>query len=211
MKIKSLEELNALHVDVLAEVGNIGSGNAATALATMLNKVVKIEIPNIVLLDYDKVAEILGGTDQAAISMSVGLEGDLEGLMLHIISVDFASSMVNTFYKKEIHGLEDVNDMDVSVMQEMSNITTAAYVNSVSTLINGFINICPPEVNINRIGKILETARKKIGNPGQQVLYIDEKLVIEETEIKSSMIMMLTLNSMNELFKSLEIDVYENR
>lgn len=211
MKIRSLEELNALHVDVLAEIGNIGSGNAATALATMLNKVVKIEIPNIVLLDYDKVAEILGGADQTAISMSVELEGDLEGLMLHIVSPEFASSMINTFYKKEINGLEDINDMDLSVMQEMSNITTAAYVNSVSTLMDGFINICPPQVNINHIGKILEAARTEIGNPGQQVLYIDEKLVIDGTEIKSSMIMMLTLNSLNALFKSLEIEEYENR
>lgn len=208
MKINSLEELNALHLDVLTEVGNIGSGNAATALATMLNRPVQIEIPNIVLIHYDRAAEVLGGPDTAAISMRVGLEGDLQGMMLHIMSQEFASNMINTFYRKDFNSLDDVTEMDLSVMQEMSNITTAAYVNSIAKMMDSFINICPPCVEVAPVRNILNMARREIGIPAKQALYIDEKLVIGGTEIKSSMIMSLTLDSLNVMFKRLGIEEY---
>lgn len=37
MSMLNLKELDSMHLSVLAEIGNIGSGNAATALAGLLN------------------------------------------------------------------------------------------------------------------------------------------------------------------------------
>ncbi len=34
-----------LHLDILKEIGNIGAGNAATALSTLLRKKVRYEYP----------------------------------------------------------------------------------------------------------------------------------------------------------------------
>ena len=36
--MENYEQLNDLQIDVLREIGNIGAGNAATALATMLDE-----------------------------------------------------------------------------------------------------------------------------------------------------------------------------
>ena len=47
MSMLNLKELDSMHLSVLAEIGNIGSGNAATALAGLLNTPVDIEVPNI--------------------------------------------------------------------------------------------------------------------------------------------------------------------
>lgn len=33
-----IEKITSLHLDILKEIGNIGAGNAATALSTLLNK-----------------------------------------------------------------------------------------------------------------------------------------------------------------------------
>ena len=40
----SLEEVNELYMDVLKEIGNIGSGNATTAIANMLNLKLKKDL-----------------------------------------------------------------------------------------------------------------------------------------------------------------------
>ena len=204
MEIYSLDDLNELHIDILQEIGNIGSGNAATALATMLNKLVDIEIPTIKLLHYNDVAGVLGGGDSRAMSMTVGLEEDLNGIMLQIVSQEFASNLVNTFYPKEINSLDDIDEMDLSVMQEMSNITTAAYINAIATMTDSFINITPPSVGVYTIDDILEGAQANIGHAGDKVLYIDQNLVIEHTQIKSSMIMILTMQSLNKLMEMLQ-------
>ncbi len=206
MAIKSLDELNILHIDVLREIGNIGSGNAATALATMLGKKVDIDIPDIKLLYYNDVAEVLGGADMRAMSMTVGLEEDLNGLMLQIVSSGFASNLVNTFYPKEINSLDDIDEMDLSVMQEMSNITTAAYINAIAAMTKSFINITPPSVGVYTIGDILNNAQHQLDSgAGDKVLYIDESLVIENTEIRTAMIMILKIESLNKLLDLLKI------
>ena len=45
-----LEKLEDSQFDVLKEIGNIGAGNATTALATMLNIKVDMSVPNVALL-----------------------------------------------------------------------------------------------------------------------------------------------------------------
>ena len=41
----SFEEVNELYVDVLREIGNIGSGNATTAIASMLDLRLNMNVP----------------------------------------------------------------------------------------------------------------------------------------------------------------------
>ena len=43
--VKNINELNNIHLDVLREIGNIGSGNAATALANLLNRKINMDVP----------------------------------------------------------------------------------------------------------------------------------------------------------------------
>ena len=44
-----LDQLNDMQFDVLREIGNIGAGNATTALSTMLNIKVDMSVPNVAL------------------------------------------------------------------------------------------------------------------------------------------------------------------
>ena len=136
MSMLNLKELDSMHLSVLAEIGNIGSGNAATALAGLLNTPVDIEVPNICLMDYTKAADYLGGADKTAIGMTVNVKGDMNGVMLQIVEKEFTSRLINTFYEKNVDSIDSLNDMDLSVLREMANITTAAYVNSIAKMTN---------------------------------------------------------------------------
>ena len=42
MTLDNIGDLNSMHVDVLTELGNIGTGNAVTSLATLVGKEVSI-------------------------------------------------------------------------------------------------------------------------------------------------------------------------
>ncbi len=203
MAFTSLDQLNQMHLDVLKEIGNIGSGNAATALATMLGKVVDIEIPQIFFLDHEKAADVLGGKDLQVLGTSIAFEGDLNGLMLQITQPDFASALINTFYPKEFHSLADFEEMDFSVMQETGNISTAAYVNSIASMTNTYINIAPPKVQVDTVGKLLDQAYHCLSSTGDQIIYIDQNLFIQGTSVKSAMVMILDLESTEFLFKKL--------
>lgn len=194
-----------MHLDALREIGNIGSGNAATSLSSMLNTPVEIEVPNISLINYDNVSQYLGGKDRKVIGLALGLEADIEGVMLHVVQPKFASRIINAFYPKEIHTLEDINEMDLSAVKETSNITTAAYVNSMATMTDTFINITPPIEYLDTVENVLKHASDRFDAIGHQVIYIDENLYIGDTEIKSSMILILQIDSLKKLFDKLGI------
>ncbi|MEG0339829.1 MAG: chemotaxis protein CheC, partial [Oscillospiraceae bacterium] len=61
MALKDYRELNSMQLDVLREIGNIGTGNAATSLSSMLQKAVNITVPTISILEYKQVTDLLGG------------------------------------------------------------------------------------------------------------------------------------------------------
>ena len=205
MGFENLNELNAMHLDVLREIGNIGSGNAATSLASMLNTTVDIEVPTISLVNYDHVSQYLGGKDRRVVGLAVGLEGDIDGVMLHVVQRQFVSRIINTFYPKEINTLDDINSMDLSAVKETSNITTAAYVNSLASLTNTFINITPPTEYIDTVENVLSKVSSNFEAVGNQVIYIDENLIIAGSTIKSSMILILEIDSLKTLFDKMGI------
>ena len=43
----SLDQVNEMYFDVLKEIGNIGAGNATTAISNMLNLKVNMEVPKV--------------------------------------------------------------------------------------------------------------------------------------------------------------------
>lgn len=205
MGFNDLNELDAMHLDVLREIGNIGSGNAATSLSSMLNTTVEIEVPTISLINYENVSQYLGGKDNEVIGLALGLEEDIDGVMLHVVQPKFASRIVNAFYPKEIHTLADISDMDLSAVKETSNITTAAYVNSLATMTNTFINITPPIEYLDTVENVLKLASDRFDAIGRQVIYIDENLYFGDTQVKSSMILILQIDSLKKLFDKLGI------
>ena len=93
MSIKNVDELQDMHLDVLKEIGNIGSGNAASALSTMLNCDTDISVPDVKLLDFDDAVNFLGGPENVAIGMLVNLTGDISGMMLYVLQHSCASKM----------------------------------------------------------------------------------------------------------------------
>lgn len=63
----SLEKVSETYLDVLKEIGNIGAGNAMTALSQMLNCKVDMKVPQVKLLDFNEVGALMGGEEQVMI------------------------------------------------------------------------------------------------------------------------------------------------
>ena len=75
----TLEEMSTTYYDVLKEIGNIGAGNATTALASLLQSKVDMKVPNVMMLDFKDVGNLLGGEEQELVAAYLGVEGDITG------------------------------------------------------------------------------------------------------------------------------------
>lgn len=207
MALKNIDDLNPIQMDVLKEIGNIGSGNAATSLATLLNNTVDIAVPTVKALNYNETVELLGGPENVVIGLLIRLTGDIRGMMMYIIQKDFASKVTETFYGKQITDLTKVDEMDKSAICEIGNIMAASYVNAISNLSGLMIDISVPNFCVDMAGAILAVPIVEFAQVGDKVLFIDDNFKITSAEIKSNMILIPEMDSLDTLFSRLGVQI----
>lgn len=201
------ENLNEMQLDVMREIGNIGAGNACTALSVLLGTAIDMSVPNVHLLGFDSTSEYLGGEENGVLGIRIDISEDLEGMMFHIVKKRFAERIINTFYEKKLDDLESMDEMDNSVLSEMANITSGAYANAIATLTNMVVNIGAPMQTCSTVGEILEVPLKNFSNPGDKILVIDEQFTIDDEKITSNMILILESGSLMKLFDKLGVQI----
>ncbi|MDD6991299.1 MAG: chemotaxis protein CheC [Oscillospiraceae bacterium] len=214
MSLQNMDQLNAVHFDVLREIGNIGQGNAASSLSQMLSQTIDISVPTVKLLDFNESVEYLGGPENVVLGMLVGLKGDINGMMLYVLQKNFANSMLNAVFGKEINDLTELDEMDISFVQEIGNILAGSYVNAISSLTGLTIDISVPTISIDMAGAILAVPAVEFAQIGNSVLFIDDSFIFgssptggDSSEIKSNMILVPELSSLETLFSRLGIEV----
>lgn len=208
MRIKDINELNEKYLDVLREVGNIGAGNAATALSEMLGYMVKVSVPSVKVADMKDVAKEIDTGDEEVIAILINLDQDLIGTILTVLYKPFVNELIKTFLGCEIKTTDDLraNEMAKSALSEVGNITAANYVNALARLSKMTINILTPDLHIEKLQDMMEKQTKAFKEFGDKVVLIDESFIIKDEEYKSSMILMLELDSLNDLMEKLGVE-----
>ncbi|MBO4903540.1 MAG: chemotaxis protein CheC [Lachnospiraceae bacterium] len=199
------DQLNEMQLDAVKEIGNIGAGNACTALSVLLGTMVDMDVPNIHVLDFDSTSQYLGGDSNQILGIQVDVTDDLEGMMFHIVRKPFAERIINTFYEKHLEDFSNMDEMDTSVLSEMANITSGAYANSIATLTNLFVNIGAPVQTCATIGEVLKIPFNRMVKPGDKILVIDEEFEIDDKKVCSNMLLVLEHNSLMKLFDKLGV------
>ena len=65
----TLEDVNNMYLDVLKEIGNIGAGNATTAIANMLGMKIDMNVPNVKLMEVSKLGTAVGAEDETIVGI----------------------------------------------------------------------------------------------------------------------------------------------
>lgn len=200
----NINNLNELSLDVLREIGNIGSGNAATALSKMINKSVDMEVPNIEIVDTEKVVELFDNEEEITVGVYINFNGDINGTILTLLDKDSSDNLVALLIGSKP---EDniYTEMESSVIQELGNIMSSGYVNSISLLTSLDINISVPSVNIDMVSSILSVLAAEYGMESDKLILIENKLEIDNEKIKFYFFFMPDLISFDTLFKSLGV------
>ena len=124
-------ELNEMQFDALKEIGNIGSGHAASALSSMLDRPIDINVPQIDILDYTEVVENLGGPENVLAGILMSLTGDVSGMIMFLIHKPFVKILLSNLLGMEIEDNLDLDEMGQSAIKEVGNIIAASYVNAI--------------------------------------------------------------------------------
>lgn len=200
----SLKNVTENYLDVLKEIGNIGAGNAMTALSQMLQCKVDMQVPQVRLLEFKEVGEMMGGEEQLMVGVYLAVEGDITGSIMFLIQMDSAKHLVDKLMMGMASPEPGLNEMELSAMKEVSNIITGAYLNSLSTLTNLKIYPSPPALTMDMAGAILSVPAIEFGTIGDNILLIQSQFY-DEVEINGYFILIPDLESYEKILSALGI------
>ena len=201
----SFEKVTHEYFDVLKELGNIGAGNATTALAQMLQCKVDMKVPQVRLLDFSEIGEVMGGEEQIMAGIYLAIEGDITGSIMLMLEQNSAKGLVS-----KLMGMppsdEGFSEMDVSAMKEIGNIITGAYLNSLSSLTGLKIIPSIPDLSVDMLNAILSVPAIEFGIMGDKMLLIQTSFT-DDVEISGYFILLPDLESYTKMLKALGIPI----
>lgn len=199
------EQMSQEYFDILKELGNIGAGNATTALAQMLQCKVDMSVPQVNLLEFKELGEAMGGEEQIMAGIYLGVEGDITGSIMFLLEKSSAKYLVGKLMGMEPTG-EEFSEMDFSALKEVGNIITGAYLNSLSTLTNLVIYPSVPDLTVDMAGAILSVPAIEFGALGDRMLLIQTQF-FDEVAIDGYFILIPDLDSYGKIMSALGMAV----
>lgn len=202
--LKNYDELSPVAIDCLREIGNIGSGSAASSLAQMLGKQIEMRVPDVCVLEYQQIIDTMGGPEKVITGILVRLQGDIKGMMMFLLEDSFAQVVLSTFVDGKID-LTQLDEMQLSVITEMGNIMAGSYLRALSTLTGLTIDMDIPSMTVDMLGAIMSVPITEFAQVGDKVLYINDGFSIDGIDIKSNIILIPEMESLEILMKKLGV------
>ena len=198
-------ELNEMQKDVLREIGNIGGGNAASALAEILTDRVDMTVPYLRFVDVNEIAEILGGAEKEVVGILLKMTGEVKGLLMFILDKDFTHMLINVLLDKHLENFENIEEMDLSALMEIGNMMSGSYLRAISQLTGLDIRLYPPEIAVDMVGAIISFPATMLGVMGDKALYIEEDFTKSEDKIRSHLLIIPELDSLQIILERLGV------
>lgn len=208
---KSISDMNSEHLDVFKEIGNIGAGNAVTALASLLNREIDMSVPVAAVVPFNEIVNIMNGPETLVVGVLTDMSDGLTGYVLLLLDISDAYELVSLTMNEdravpEHIGAEDFNEMDLSVLTEVSNILVGAYLSSIATLTGLTINQSVPQVAMDMLGAIVSIAAVEYGQIGDSVLLLRTRFMDVGKDISGHFFLIPDYESYAVLMKSLGME-----
>lgn len=191
--------------DILREVGNIGAGNATTALAQLINSKIDMTVPKVELLTFSELADVVGSAEKLVVGILINLSGDIDGMMMFMLDYSAAHYLVNCIIGKEKENMETFTEMDFSALKEIGNIISGAYLSALSALMNLKIIESIPYMAIDMAGAVLSVPAIAFGELGDRALLIQSEFGQTDNNVKGFFILIPTEESYGKIMSSLGV------
>lgn len=165
-----------MQLDALREVGNIGAGTAASALAQMTGKAVDMGVPRVSVLAIHEIPDQVGGGEAIVAAAFMRVEGDAPGHMLFLVPEDAAHEIVEammggSFDEEPV--VASFGEMKLSALQEVGNILTGSYLRAIAELTGLHLEPSPPAIGVDMASALLVQALAEAAEGAETALLIE--------------------------------------
>lgn len=205
MRLKSYEDMNLQDLDVMKEISSIGTSHAATSLSKLLQKEVRISIPEVSVLGYDETVNRIGDIEELVAATLVQMSNEVNGLMLFIFKLDLANVVLEKLIGTRYESFEQLDELAYSALEEIGNIIICSYVNAFTQLVGVEIDLSVPSSTLNMLGGILTVPIAEYGYETDKLMYINAEFIIDGKKLSDGLLMLPDIASLNGILERLGV------
>lgn len=203
--MKTFNELNILELDTIREIGSIGTGNAATALSNMLGCQVRIDVPEVRIMEYNEAIDWIGGPEAITAGVLVRMDGEVNGIMLAVQQIEFVNMILSRILGKEITNYDELRELERSALVEVGNITISTFINALSGLADITMHLTVPAFAVDMQGAILTVPMAEFGGQSDYIMTIGSNFICDNKVVPYRLLLSPDVRSLNFLLKKLGV------
>ncbi len=199
------QKLSFTQLDVLKEIGTIGSATAATALADLVAAKVDISVPQVSLVPLENLSTVLASADTLYFVLDMEINGDIGGRIFLLFSPEDAKFLASVLLGKPKEELDFKDDMFKSALKEACNILGGAYISALADITNLAILPSIPSLALDMVGAILDFIFIQIAETSEEALFIKTDLQVKGLSMEGLFLLFPTSDSLQKIFDVLGV------
>ncbi|WP_258359697.1 chemotaxis protein CheC [Moorella sulfitireducens (nom. illeg.)] len=173
------DKLNAIHLDALKEIGNIGAGNAATALASMLGSRIQMAVPRAGVLPLKEITCLVGYEEDPVACVEFTVQGPAPSKIFFLLNEPSAYLLIDLLLGKPQGSTGSLDEMGCSVLTELGNILAGSFLNAFAEFCRLEFKPSVPAFAFDMLGAVLSSAFLEGG-------YFSDRALVIETRFYSA-------------------------
>lgn len=177
-------EFTNLHMDTIREIGNIGTGNAATALSKLLGRMVDMDVPVAELVPIYSVAEHYGSPETPVCAVLVRTEEEFGCTLMFIIGEEKAAMLADLIIPMDLSGMDEElrTQIQDSALAEQGNIILSAFLNALAQMTKWVLPTSTPSVAHDMLGSLMDVVASMFGVMGDSAMLVKTSLHIKDLD-----------------------------
>ncbi len=205
--MEDMRDLEALQLDALKEVANIGAGHAATALSQMTDRKIMISVPTIRVSGLEDLTDLVEDSQEIVVAVLMHMLGDLTGRTLLMMPDKNARLLCDLLLRRDPGATAGFGELEKSGLKEAGNILGGAYMNALSDFMGMMLLPSVPSLEIDAATAVLTTAHLGFGRDWDCVFCVETDFHFEEAgrKLKGHFLLLPDVASLKAILDAIQL------
>jgi chemotaxis protein CheC len=168
----STESKNDNQLKSFLVAAKAGVVKASEALKVLSASAIRMEVISAGIAPTSRLSEISGNPEDLVAGIYLSITGDIPGHSLLVFQYDSALHLIDMVTGQPIGTTTHIEEMEQSVLQEIGNILTSAYLNALSDYFGKTLLPSPPGVAIDMAAAVVDSVLLNTGHFDEDTLSI---------------------------------------
>jgi chemotaxis protein CheC len=168
-----LKNLSEVELDILKELGNIGTGHAATALSKLLNKDVYFSVPEVKIGEIKNLSsEFINDVVAGVVIALQDLEENRSGYLYIMFPEKSARKIAG-----DLFGMEELDEeMYASTIMEVGNILSSSFCDASADFMDIILLPSPPNFAVDVPTAVIDSVVSQMAEKNDHIILFETSL-----------------------------------